>query len=184
MGEPDKLYYESDVASLAREAMWPAWSAQGGEGGGSPAWLRVWLVDLSVSGGGQVAVLVAAVNQHDTSPTVQYGVAQVRAATTAPPISLSSFCLLPSLSSMLGEGEEPKHYKLVTVGDWAYVYNREGVTMVELTGTEPVENLPSCSWCWTVRRHSPVLLLPPRCCLSFPGQSPVARFLPHHDQHQ
>merc|ERR1719427_1220811 len=120
--------------------MWPAWSAQGGEGGGSSAWLRVWLVDLSVSGGGQVAVLVAAVNQHDTSPTVQYGVAQVRAATTAPPISLSSFCLLPSLSSMLGEGEEPKHYKLVTVGDWAYVYNREGVTMVELTGTEAVEN--------------------------------------------
>jgi len=140
VGEPDKLYYESDVASLAREAMWPAWSAQGGEGGGSSAWLRVWLVDLSVSGGGQVAVLVAAVNQHDTSPTVQYGVAQVRAATTAPPISLSSFCLLPSLSSMLGEGEEPKHYKLVTVGDWAYVYNREGVTMVELTGTEAVEN--------------------------------------------
>jgi len=140
VGEPDKLYYECDMASLAREAMWPAWSPQGGEGGGSAAWLRLWLVDLSVSSGGQVAVLVAAVNQHDTTPTVQYGVAQVRTATTAPPISLSSFCLLPSLSFMLGDGEEPKLYKLVTVGDWAYVYNREGVNMVELTGTEALEN--------------------------------------------
>ena len=140
VGEPDKLYYECDVASLAREAMWPTWSAaQGGEGG-SAAWLRVWLVDLAVSSGGQVALLVAAVNQQDTTPSVQYGVAQVRTATTAPPINLSSFCLLPSLSSILGEGEEPKHYKLVTVGDWAYVYNREGVTMVELTGTESIEN--------------------------------------------
>jgi len=41
---------------------------------------------------------------------------------------------------MFAEGEEPKPYKLDTVGDWAYVYNREGVTMVELTGTEAVEN--------------------------------------------
>jgi len=140
VGEPDKLYYECDIASLARDAMWPAWTPQGGEGGGSSAWLRLWLVDLAVSCGGQVAVLVAAVNQHDTTPSVQYGVAQVRTATTAPPISLSSFCLLPSLSSVLGEGEEPKLYKLVTVGDWAYVYNREGVSMVELNGTEAVEN--------------------------------------------
>ena len=144
VGEPDKLYYESDVASLAREAMWPVWSAQGGEVGGSPAWLRVWLLDLSVSGGDQVAVLVAAINQHDTSPTVKYGVAQVRTATNAPPISFSSFCLLPSLSSMLVEGEDPKHYKLITMGDWAYVYNRKGVTMVELTGTEAVENNICC----------------------------------------
>merc|ERR1719186_525130 len=122
--------------------MWPVWSAhaQGGEVGGSPAWLRVWLLDLSVSGGDQVAVLVAAINQHDTSPTVKYGVAQVRTATNAPPFSFSSFCLLPSLSSMLVKGEDPKHYKLITMGDWAYVYNREGVTMVELTGTEAVEN--------------------------------------------
>merc|ERR1719315_840461 len=130
------------MASLAREAMWPAWGSTQGdrEGGSSSAWLRLWLVDLAVSCDGQVAVLVAAVNQHDTTPSVQYGVAQVRTATTAPPISLSSFCLLPSLSSVMGEGEEPKLYKLVTVGDWAYVYNREGVSMVELNGTEAVEN--------------------------------------------
>jgi len=141
VGEPDKLYYECDMASLAREAMWPAWGAtQAGEGGGSPAWLRLWLVDLSVSSGGQVAVLVAAVNQHDTTPSVQYGVAQVRTATTAPPLALASFCLLPSLSTVLGEGEEPKPYKLVTIGEWAYVYSREGVNMVELNGTESVEN--------------------------------------------
>merc|ERR1719186_2355491 len=126
--------------------MWPVWSAhaQGGEVGGSPAWLRIWLLDLSVSGGDQVAVLVAAINQHDTSPTVKYGVAQVRTATNAPPFSFSSFCLLPSLSSMLVKGEDPKHYKLITMGDWAYVYNRKGVTMVELTGTEAVENNICC----------------------------------------
>ena len=61
------------------------------EGGGSPARLRVRLRDLPMSGGDQVVVLVAAVNQHDTSPSVQYGVAQVRTATTVSSISFSSF---------------------------------------------------------------------------------------------
>ena len=45
---------------------------------------------------------------------------------------------------MLVKGEDPKHYKLITMGDWAYVYNRKGVTMVELTGTEAVKNNICC----------------------------------------
>jgi len=138
VGEPDKLFYECDLASIAREAMWPAWAESCPSG--SPAWLRLWLIDLAVASEGQVAVLLAAVNQHDTSPGVQYGVAQVRTLTAAPPFSFSSFCLLPSLSHILGDEDEPKMYKLITVGDWAYVYSREGVNMVELKGIEVLEN--------------------------------------------
>ena len=68
VGEPDRLYYECDVSSLAREAFWPAvW----GGGDGSPSWLRVWLLDLAILDESHVVVLAAAVNQNDGSNSRQ-----------------------------------------------------------------------------------------------------------------
>ena len=33
---------------------------------------------------------------------------------------------------MLSEGEEPRQHKLVAISDWAFVFNREGVVIVEM----------------------------------------------------
>merc|ERR1719431_2019589 len=60
----------------------------------------------------------------------------VKCLTSAPPMTLSSFCLLPSLTSPLGEGEEPKSHKLITLDNWAFVHNVEGVQLVDLQGTQ------------------------------------------------
>ena len=48
LDDADKFYYEADVTSLAREAVWSVWPGNQ-EDGGSAAWLRIWLVDLSVN---------------------------------------------------------------------------------------------------------------------------------------
>lgn len=45
-------------------------------------------------------------------------------------MSLASCWELPGLASVLAEVEEPRQYKVVALGDWAYVYSREGVTTV------------------------------------------------------
>jgi hypothetical protein len=52
----------------------------------------------------------------------------VGARSPAPPLSSST--PLPGLASVLAEGEEPRQYKVESLGDWAYVYSREGVTTV------------------------------------------------------
>lgn len=45
-------------------------------------------------------------------------------------MSLASCWELPGLASVLAEVEEPRQYKVEALGDWAYVYSREGVTTV------------------------------------------------------
>ena len=136
--EEDRLCWESEVAALAREAVWA--SAPRGEG--SAAWLRLWLMDLSVEQG-RVSLLLAAVDQNSASPVLQYGVASLRTSSPAPPLNLSSFTPLPGLSCLLGEGEEPRQHRLVTLGAWAYCYNREGVTMAGLGESGDQERISS-----------------------------------------
>ena len=46
VGEPDRFYYECDMTSLAREAVWSCWP--GNTNQGSAGLLRVFLVDLAV----------------------------------------------------------------------------------------------------------------------------------------
>ena len=46
-------------------------------------------------------------------------------------MSLASCWELPGLASVLAEVEEPRPYKVEALGDWAYVYSREGVTTVD-----------------------------------------------------
>ena len=51
----------------------------------------------------------------------------------APPPLLrrSSFTPLPGLASVLAAGKEkPRQYREESLGDWAYIYSREGVTTV------------------------------------------------------
>ena len=66
-GETDRLSYEADLVAAVRENLWAAgWSAEAAAGSGSPAWLRIGLLDMSLlEGGERVAVLVAAINQND-----------------------------------------------------------------------------------------------------------------------
>ena len=45
-------------------------------------------------------------------------------------MSLATCWELPGLASVLAEVEEPRQYNVVALGDWAYVYSREGVTTV------------------------------------------------------
>jgi hypothetical protein len=50
--------------AAVRESLWTA--GWGGQQQGSAAWLRIWLLDLSVlEGGERAALLVAASNQND-----------------------------------------------------------------------------------------------------------------------
>ena len=44
-------------------------------------------------------------------------------------MSLASGRELPGLASVLAEVEEPRQYKVEALGDWAYVYSREGCTV-------------------------------------------------------
>ena len=130
--EPDKLYCECD---MAREAMWPAWSGQVQDNGGSPVWLSVWVLDLSISTRTGGCVDCSYQPPRDVSQCLVWSRTGQDYHHCTPHLPL-----LPSLSSMMGEGEGPRSYKLITVGDRSYVYNREGVTMVELPGTEAVDN--------------------------------------------
>ena len=46
-------------------------------------------------------------------------------------MSLASCWELPGLTSVLAETEETGQYKVESLGDWTYVYSREGVTTVD-----------------------------------------------------
>jgi hypothetical protein len=53
-----------EAMCLVRDSLWSA--GWGGEGGGNPAWLRIWLLDMSLlEGADRLAVLLAAINQND-----------------------------------------------------------------------------------------------------------------------
>ena len=139
-GEPDRFYYESDVLSLAREAVWTCWPANKTEtdGAGSAGWLRLWLVDLAVTGeDGHSNVLVAAVNQHDQPClSVLYFIVQFKTLTAAAPFSHTGVTPVPSLTYTMAEAGEPRVFRLMRLGDWCYVYNKERVSMVCLAGGE------------------------------------------------
>jgi len=119
------LHYESDVGALVRDAVW----ASQPRAEGTAAWLKLWLMDLSVEED-RAILLVAGIDQHSSSPVLQYGVASLFTRGAEPPMSLTSYTTVPGLACMLGEGEEPRQHKLVAIGDWAFVFNREGVLMV------------------------------------------------------
>ena len=119
------LHYESDVGALVRDAVW----ASQPRAEGTAAWLKLWLMDLSVEED-RAVLLVAGIDQHSSSPVLQYGVASLVTRGADPPMSLASYTSVPGLACMLGEGEEPRQHKLVAIGDWAFVFNREGVLMV------------------------------------------------------
>jgi hypothetical protein len=56
--------------AAVRESLWTA--GWGGQQQGSAAWLRIWLLDLSVlEGGERAALLVSASNQNDQVSQVQ-----------------------------------------------------------------------------------------------------------------
>ena len=132
--EADKFLYESDVTSLAREALWSVWP--GGADQGAAAWLRVWLVDLTLTEEGHSCVLVAGLNQHDSSNTVHYAVVQFRTLTAASPISHSAVAMIPQLSYCLGQAAEPRQYKMSKHGDWLYVYSRDGIIITSMGGDQ------------------------------------------------
>ena len=121
------LHYESDVGALLREAVW----ASQPRVEGTAAWLKLWLMDLSVEED-RAVLLVAGIDQHSSSPVLQYGVASLVTRGAEPPVSLASYTSVPGLACMLGEGEEPRQHKLVAISDWAFVFNREGVVIVEM----------------------------------------------------
>jgi len=131
LGEPDRLYYECDVSSLARERFWPeVW----GGNDGTPAWLRIWLVDLHILDEQHVVILMAAVNQNDGSSSrqVHYGLGVLKVATDAPPIRLVGFTLIQQTYALLGDNDEPAPYRLVTVSDNAYIFNHDSVLAMSL----------------------------------------------------
>ena len=133
----DKFFYECDVTSLAREAVWSVWPGPRPDTEGASALLRVWLVDLAVSPDtGHSEVLVACVSQHDTSNTVHYALVQFRTLTNASPISHSAVHLLPPLSCCLGAASEPRQYRVMRAEDWAYLHHQDGVVMVQLGGAD------------------------------------------------
>jgi len=141
--ETEKLWYECDVTSLAREALWESWTGEKSldmEQEGSAALLRVWPIDLSLTEDGTCNVLVAAVNQHDSSNNCHYAIIQFRTLTTASPIFHSGLIMLPQLTYCLGQSSEPRQYKLITLDDWAYVHSKDGVHMVQLSG----DKMTSC----------------------------------------
>ena len=119
LDDVDKFFYEADVTSLAREAVWSVWPGRSGGTAGASAILRLWLIDLAILGDGQCEVLVAASSQHDasSSASVQYALVQFRTLTNASPIQHSGVYLLPQLSYCLSHGSEPRPYK-VTSGDF------------------------------------------------------------------
>ena len=142
LDDADKFYYEADVTSLAREAVWSVWPGNQ-EDGGSAAWLRIWLVDLSVNEEGHSDVLVAGMNQHDSSNSVHYAVVTFRTLTNASPMSHASVHIIPHLSYAMGEVMEPRQYKLVKMADWVYVYSKEGILMVQVSGDQMYSSI-SC----------------------------------------
>ena len=135
--DTEKLYYECDVTSLAREALWSVWpGAEYDRDQGGAGLLRVWLVDLVVSEDSQSSVLVAGINQHDTSNTVHYAVVRFKTLTAASPMSHSTVTMIPQLSYCLGQSSEPRQYKMMMSDDWLFVYSRDGVVIVSMAGDE------------------------------------------------
>ena len=113
LDDSDKFFYEADVTNLAREAVWSVWPGNNGEGPeGASAILRLWLIDLAIVAEGQCEVLVAASSQQDASSSVQYALVQFRTLTNASPIQHSGVHPLPQLSYCLGQGCEPRQYKV------------------------------------------------------------------------
>ena len=134
LGEADRFYYEADVTSLAREAVWSSWPAHTEQG--SAGWLRLWLVDIAVGEEGNSNVLVAAVNQHDQPASVLYFIVQFKTLTAASPFSHTAVTLVPSLTYTMAEAGEPRMFRLMRLGDWCYLYSKERLTMVCVAGGE------------------------------------------------
>ena len=86
-GEPDRMFYNSDLENIGKEAFAThIWAQENVD----PSWVRVRLLDMALAGNGKVAVLMAAHNPN-ISQELHYAIGILKTATDSPPIQFRSF---------------------------------------------------------------------------------------------
>lgn len=140
----ERLLYQVDLDKWVREALIAhVWSRDAP----SIHQLRVWILDAQFHtvgtkmGGGELVLLVAAVNPNVSAQQVQYALASVplQRNSQVPPAGFGSFSVLKFAQRLPDHSEEPERCRLVLNGPGnVYVYSDRWILCVPSSAREPV----------------------------------------------